>query len=115
MLSRMTPTARFALSFPSTARRGFASSALRLSSKLYDSADTAVEAVKKGDIVLASGFGLCGLPNTLIEALSRKPEINGLTGVSNNAGAFVNGENKGLGKLLATKQLSKVIASYIGS
>lgn len=113
MLSCLTPTARFALSFP--ARRGFASTSFRLSSKLYDSADTAIDAVKKGDTVLASGFGLCGLPNTLIEALSKKPEINGLTGVSNNAGAYVNGENKGLGKLLATKQLSKVIASYIGS
>lgn len=113
MLSRMSPTARMALSFG--AHRGFASSALRLNSKLYKTADEAVDAVKSGDILLASGFGVCGLPNTLIDALSKKPEVKNLTGVSNNAGAFVNGENKGLGKLLATKQLSKVIASYIGS
>lgn len=59
---------------------------------------------------LAPGFGLCGVPNTLIQALSKRSDINNLTGVSNNAGA---GE-RGLGLLLHTGQISKMIASYIG-
>lgn len=57
-----------------------------------------------------AGFGLCGVPNTLIQALSKRSDVNNLTGVSNNAGA---GE-RGLGLLLHTGQISKMIASYIG-
>ncbi|KAJ9099183.1 hypothetical protein QFC21_004063 [Naganishia friedmannii] len=80
------------------------------SHKVYDSAAEAVKGVKSGDIVLSGGFGLCGVPNTLIQALSKRSEVNNLTGVSNNAGA---GE-RGLGLLLHTGQISKMIASYIG-
>ncbi|KAJ9106973.1 hypothetical protein QFC20_003873 [Naganishia adeliensis] len=80
------------------------------SHKVYDSAAEAVKDVKSGDILLSGGFGLCGVPNTLIQALSKRSDINNLTGVSNNAGA---GE-RGLGLLLHTGQISKMIASYIG-
>ncbi|BEI86278.1 hypothetical protein CcaverHIS002_0605650 [Cutaneotrichosporon cavernicola] len=95
--------------------RGFATSAIARSSKVYPSAAAAVEGVKTGDTVLAGGFGLCGVPNTLINALAKRTEVNNLTGVSNNAGALVDGETRGLGKLLETKQLSRLICSYIGT
>jgi 3-oxoacid CoA-transferase len=113
MLARLHRSAKVSLA--QTAVRGFASSSAVRASKVYASADAAVEAVKSGDIVLSGGFGLCGVPNTLIAALSKRPEVTGLTGVSNNAGALVKGEMKGLGKLLETKQISKMIASYLGT
>lgn len=109
MLVRISRSVRINLA------RGFASSAARSATKVYPSAAAAVEAVKTGDIVLSGGFGLCGVPTTLITALSQRPEIKNLTGVSNNAGALVKGEMKGLGKLLETKQISKMIASYLGT
>ncbi|KDQ60681.1 hypothetical protein JAAARDRAFT_125080 [Jaapia argillacea MUCL 33604] len=78
--------------------------------KVWDSADEAVKDVKSGDIILSGGFGLCGTPDTLIQAVSRRPEITKLTGVSNNAGSG----DRGLGKLFQTGQIDKMIASYIG-
>jgi hypothetical protein len=63
-------------------------------SKLYDSASEAVKDIKSGSIVLSSGFGLCGTPETLIKAISENKDIQNLTCVSNNAGV---GE-KGLGE-----------------
>jgi len=62
---------------------------------------------------LAGGFGLCGLPNTLINALASRKDITNLTAVSNNAGA--GGHQGGIGALLETKQISKMIMSYIGT
>ncbi|RSH79183.1 uncharacterized protein EHS24_001222 [Apiotrichum porosum] len=104
------------LSFASAvAHRAFSASARRNASKVYPSAEAAVEAVKSGDIVLSGGFGLCGVPSTLINALSKRTDVKNLTGVSNNAGALVRGEMKGLGKLLETKQISKMIASFLGT
>lgn len=58
---------------------------------------------------------MCGVPSTLINALSKRTDVKNLTGVSNNAGAVVNGDVKGLGKLLEAGQLKKMIASYIGT
>jgi 3-oxoacid CoA-transferase len=78
---------------------------------VYPSAAEAVEAVKSNDILLAGGFGLCGIPDTLLTAVSERKDVKGLTGVSNNAGV----EEKGLGLLLKTGQLSKLIASYVGA
>ena len=66
--------------------------------------------MKPNTTLLCGGFGLCGVPDTLIDELLNKPEITGLTAVSNNAGT----DNSGLGKLLKTKQIKKMIASYIG-
>ena len=60
--------------------------------------------------LLCGGFGLCGVPDTLINEVFNRPEIKGLTAVSNNAGT----DTSGLGKLLKTKQIRKMIASYIG-
>jgi len=79
-------------------------------SKVYPSADEAVKDVQSGSVVLSGGFGLCGTPDTLIRAISRRPEIQKLTAVSNNAGV---GE-RGLGKLLHSGQIDKMISSYIG-
>lgn len=75
--------------------------------KLY-----AVEIVKSGDVILGGGFGLCCLPNTILQALAkRKGEIRNLTGVSNNAGA--GGQPVKMALLLDSGQLSKLMASYI--
>ncbi|KAL6305352.1 3-oxoacid CoA-transferase [Sparassis latifolia] len=78
--------------------------------KVWDSVDDAVKDVKSGDVLLAGGFGLCGTPDTLIAALAKRGEIRDLTAVSNNAGS---GE-LGLGKLLHSGQVGKMMASYIG-
>jgi len=59
---------------------------------------------------LAGGFGLCGVPDTLINQVLATPSITGLTAVSNNAGV----DGAGLGLLLASKQIKKMIASYVG-
>jgi 3-oxoacid CoA-transferase len=66
--------------------------------------------IRPGSTVLSGGFGLCGTPDSLIAAVASKPEIDNLTLVSNNAGV---GEH-GLGALWRTRQMSKLIASYIG-
>ena len=77
------------------ARRCYATAGSRPKShKVYDNVDEAVADVKSGDILLSGGFGLCGTPDTLIQALSRRPEVKKLTGVSNNAGVG----KKGLGE-----------------
>lgn len=90
--------------------RTFARSLGSSASKIYDSADDAVKDIKPGSTVLSAGFGLCGTPETLIGAISRHEHINNLTVVSNNAGTG----QKGLGKLLKTKQINKMISSFIG-
>jgi 3-oxoacid CoA-transferase len=99
---------------PVLLRRSLSGMAVRHTSKLYPSASEAVQVVKSGDVLLGGGFGLCGLPTTLFEALAlRKNEVRKLTGVSNNAGA--GGRTVGMGSLLSTGQLSKLILSYIGT
>ncbi|KAJ2930048.1 hypothetical protein H1R20_g7006, partial [Candolleomyces eurysporus] len=80
-------------------------------SKVWASADEAIKDVKSGDILLCGGFGLAGIPDTLLGALAKRKDVTNLTGVSNNAGNF----DSGLDKLLNTNQLSKIIASYPGS
>jgi len=62
-----------------------------------------------GMTVMAGGFGLCGIPDELIDAI-RASEVKGLTVVSNNAGI----DGVGLGKLLETRQVAKMISSYVG-
>lgn len=66
--------------------------------------------MKSDTTVLAGGFGLCGVPDTLINAVHANPGIRGLTAVSNNAGV----DGAGLGLLLASKQIKKMVASYVG-
>jgi 3-oxoacid CoA-transferase subunit A len=65
--------------------------------------------VKDGMLLAIGGFGLCGVPEALIDAVERTG-ARGLTVASNNAGI----DNVGLGRLLATRQISKMIASYVG-
>ncbi|WOO79865.1 Succinyl-CoA:3-ketoacid coenzyme A transferase 1, mitochondrial [Vanrija pseudolonga] len=95
------------------ARRAFSTTAQRAASKIYPSPEAAVAVVKSGDTLLSSGFGLCGLPNTLMGALAARSDVKNLTGVSNNAGA--GGRVAGLGMLLESGQLSKFIGSYLGT
>jgi 3-oxoacid CoA-transferase subunit A len=78
--------------------------------KVYPDARSALEGLcKDGMIVMAAGFGLCGMPETLIKAL-RDTGVKNLTCVSNNAGV----DGAGLGLLLETRQIKKMIASYVG-
>ena len=78
--------------------------------KVYPDAKSALEGiVKDGMMVMAGGFGLCGMPETLIKAL-RDTGVKNLTCVSNNAGI----DGAGLGLLLETRQIKKMIASYVG-
>ena len=79
-------------------------------SKLYPDAKTALDGVVADDQTLAvGGFGLCGIPEALIEAL-RDSGVKGLTAISNNAGV----DGFGLGLLLGTRQIRKMISSYVG-
>jgi 3-oxoacid CoA-transferase subunit A len=78
--------------------------------KVYASATEALAGVVQDDQMIAvGGFGLCGIPEALIAAL-RDSGVKGLTCISNNAGV----DDFGLGQLLATRQIRKMIASYVG-
>ncbi len=78
--------------------------------KLYPNAAAALEgALFDGMMICAGGFGLCGIPERLIDAI-RDAGVKHLTIASNNAG--IDGE--GLGKLLRTRQVKKMISSYVG-
>ncbi|PFH52470.1 hypothetical protein AMATHDRAFT_173559 [Amanita thiersii Skay4041] len=80
-------------------------------SKVWKSAEDAVKDIKSGDVILCGGFGLAGIPDTLMAALAkRKDTVKNLTGVSNNAGT----SESGLGLLLNSNQLEKIVASYPG-
>lgn len=79
-------------------------------SKLYPDASVALEGLLfDGMTICAGGFGLCGLPERLIDAVQASG-VKDLTCVSNNAGI----DNEGLGKLLRTRQIRKMISSYVG-
>ena len=78
--------------------------------KLFPDAAAALEGVLRNDMLIASGgFGLCGIPERLLDAI-RESGVTGLTFASNNAGI----DNEGIGKLLRTKQVKKMISSYVG-
>jgi 3-oxoacid CoA-transferase subunit A len=77
--------------------------------KVVASADEAVRDVQDGATIMVGGFGLCGIPEELIEALVRKG-VRNLTTISNNAGV----DTFGLGKLLHAGQIRKHIGSYVG-
>ena len=81
-----------------------------MSSKVYSSAREALAGqIKDGMTLMAGGFGLCGIPDVLIEAV-RDSGAKNLTFISNNAGV----DGAGLGLLLETKQIRKMISSYVG-
>ena len=78
--------------------------------KVYPDAQTALaEVLKDGMLIMAGGFGLCGIPDALIGAI-RDSGVKDLTFVSNNAGV----DDAGLGLLLQTRQVRKMISSYVG-
>ncbi|TAG70451.1 MAG: CoA transferase subunit A, partial [Burkholderiales bacterium] len=78
--------------------------------KVFPSATAALSGIVKNDqLVAVGGFGLCGIPEALIDALQASG-VTGLTAISNNAGV----DGFGLGKLLATRQIKKMISSYVG-
>jgi 3-oxoacid CoA-transferase subunit A len=78
--------------------------------KTYPNAAAALDGLLfDGMTICAGGFGLCGIPERLIDAI-RESGVKRLTVVSNNAGI----DNEGLGKLLRTRQIAKMISSYVG-
>ncbi|HVW59341.1 MAG TPA: CoA transferase subunit A [Puia sp.] len=77
--------------------------------KIVASADEAIKDIKDGVTVMLGGFGLCGIPENCIAALARKG-VKDLTCISNNAGV----DDFGLGLLLKTRQIRKMISSYVG-
>ena len=79
-------------------------------SKRYDTAAAAMDGLcHDGMTVMSGGFGLCGIPENLIAAL-RDSGAGGLTVISNNAGV----DGFGLGQLLETRQIKKMVSSYVG-
>uniref|UniRef100_A0A671V2J9 Succinyl-CoA:3-ketoacid-coenzyme A transferase n=1 Tax=Sparus aurata TaxID=8175 RepID=A0A671V2J9_SPAAU len=85
------------------------STSCQRSSQFYSDPTDAVKDIPNGATVLVGGFGLCGIPENLINSLL-KTGVKGLTAVSNNAGV----DNFGLGLLLQTKQIKRMISSYVG-
>ena len=78
--------------------------------KLFPNATAALDGILRDGMLIASGgFGLCGLPERLLDAV-RDSGVKNLTFASNNAGI----DNEGIGKLLRTKQVTKMISSYVG-
>jgi len=81
-----------------------------MAKKVYPDATAALDGLLRDNMMLMSGgFGLCGIPESLIEAVA-KSGVMGLTVVSNNAGV----DGIGLGVMLETRQISKMISSYVG-
>ncbi len=77
--------------------------------KVYVNADAAIADVPDGASIMVGGFGLCGIPENLIEAVRRKG-IRNLTVISNNAGI----DGFGVGRWLDNRQIRKIIATYVG-
>ena len=78
--------------------------------KIYPNAAAAIDGVvRSGQLMAVGGFGLCGIPEALIEAV-KASGVKDLTVISNNAGV----DGFGLGKLLETRQIKKMISSYVG-
>ena len=84
------------------ARNGFVN-------KVFPNAGAAIADLTDGSTVMVGGFGLCGIPENLIAAVQRKA-VKNLTVISNNAGV----NDFGLGLLLATRQISRMIGTYVG-
>ena len=77
--------------------------------KIFANADEAVNDVRDGATIMLGGFGLCGIPENCVAALKRK-NVKNLTCIANNAGV----DDFGLGLLLQTRQIKKMISSYVG-
>jgi 3-oxoacid CoA-transferase subunit A len=77
--------------------------------KVVENADEAIRDLQDGAVIMSGGFGLCGNPENLIKAIHRKG-VKNLTIISNNCGTT----DKGLGILLQTRQVRKMVSSYVG-
>lgn len=77
--------------------------------KVVANAEEAIQGIESDMTLMLGGFGLCGIPENCIAAMTKK-EINGLTCISNNAGV----DDFGLGLLLQNRQIKKMISSYVG-
>jgi 3-oxoacid CoA-transferase subunit A len=77
--------------------------------KVFEDAAAAISDIEDGATIMFGGFGLCGIPENLIAALKEK-NVKQLTCISNNAGV----DDFGLGLLLQTKQIKKMMSSYVG-
>ena len=77
--------------------------------KVVNNADEAIFDISDNAVLMLGGFGLCGIPENCISALVKKG-VNGLTCISNNAGV----DDFGIGLMLKTRQVSKMISSYVG-
>ncbi|MFY8107663.1 MAG: CoA transferase subunit A, partial [Bacteroidia bacterium] len=77
--------------------------------KVVNNAEEAISGIKDGATIMLGGFGLCGIPENCIDALV-KSGIKNLTCISNNAGV----DDFGIGLLLKTRQVKKMISSYVG-
>src|SRR6187200_61377 len=77
--------------------------------KIVSGADEAIHGIRNGATIMLGGFGLCGIPENCIDALNRKG-CTDLTCISNNAGV----DDFGLGLLLKTRQIKKMVSSYVG-
>src|SRR4051794_14108412 len=77
--------------------------------KVYADADAAISGITDNVTIMLGGFGLCAIPENLILALKRTA-VKGLTCISNNAGV----DDFGLGLLLKTRQIKKMMSSYVG-
>ncbi len=77
--------------------------------KVVENAEVAVRDIKDHNVLMLGGFGLCGIPENCITALL-KSGVKGLTCISNNAGV----DDFGIGLLLQTRQVNKMISSYVG-
>jgi len=81
-----------------------------MAKKLYPDAESALDGLLRDGLLIAcGGFGLCGVPERLIDAVGASG-VKGLTFASNNAGI----DNQGIGKLLRSRQVAKMISSYVG-
>eukprot|EP00127_Corallochytrium_limacisporum_P007200 Clim_evm73s243 gene=Clim_evmTU73s243 len=105
-VAKSTPTRVTALN---TAAKAFYSVQAKGSVQIFDDATKAVADVKDGSKLLVGGFGLCGIPEGLINGLLKTGAKN-LTAVSNNAGV----DDFGLGLLLRSRQIKRMISSYVG-
>ncbi|KAL3490904.1 hypothetical protein BJX62DRAFT_131649 [Aspergillus germanicus] len=108
------PRARYSTSSTTIEQPTRAPTIDRAASKLFKNADEAVADLKSGSTILSSGFGLCGVADTLISAIGRRgpDSIHSLTAVSNNAGAPGKG---GLSTLTHSGQVNRLIISYLGN
>lgn len=95
-----------------SSRYSFSTSRSR-SAQIYPNAFEAVKDIKDDSTVIFGGFGLCGIPENLIGALKRSG-VRGITAVSNNAGIDGEGQDVGLGQLIRTKQIKRMVSSYVG-